>query len=53
MGYAGVDSKLGVHLAYTCGNDVLDGMAQTPEPATVVLLSAGLLGVGVFRKLRA
>jgi hypothetical protein len=53
IGYAGEGSDLGIHLAYTCGNDTLDGMAQTPEPATLLLLPAGFLGLGLLRKRRA
>jgi len=37
----------------TCGNDVLNGIGQldeAPEPATITMLGAGLLGLALFRR---
>jgi len=31
----------------TCGNDILDGVAATPEPDTMGMMALGILGVGV------
>ncbi len=39
---------VGFHWAMTCGNDVIEG--STPEPATILLLSSGLLGLAGYRR---
>ncbi len=36
---------LAFHWTMTCGNDVIEGAAPVPEPATMILLGFGLLGL--------
>lgn len=39
--------KFGFHWTMSCANDVIEGSIQpTPEPATMFLVGAGLLGIG-------
>jgi hypothetical protein len=40
--------NIGLRWAMTCGNDVIEGNA--PEPATILLLSSGLLGLVGYRR---
>jgi len=47
----GLGSEFGLHWTMKCGNDVVEGKVQTPEPATIILLGAGLVGLGAkFRR---
>ncbi len=54
LGNAGLLSfltnQLGLHWTMTCGNDVIEG--QTPEPSTMFLLGAAVLG-GISRRRKA
>jgi hypothetical protein len=46
--------NFGFHWNMTCGNDTIEGgaSAPVPEPSTFVLLGAGLLGAGLYRRKR-
>jgi hypothetical protein len=43
-------SNLALHWGETCGNDVIEGITQVPEPATIALLFLGLAGFAVVRR---
>lgn len=44
--------EYGFHWNMTCGNDTIEGgaTAPVPEPSTVMLLGAGMLGMAIIRK---
>ena len=52
LGSLGVlGSDLGLHWGMSCANDVIEGRAAVPEPATAALFLTGLLP-GVIRRMR-
>lgn len=50
----GIVSEYGLHWTMSCGNDVIEGSATAPvpEPATMLLFGAGLIGVAGFGRKR-
>lgn len=49
-----IDASGGLFLAYTawCSNDIIGG-SKVPEPGTLLLFGAGILGLGVYRRMRS
>lgn len=45
--------KMAFHWGMSCANDVIEGEANVPEPATMALLGLGLLGIPLRRKNKA
>ena len=45
-----LNNQLGLHWTMTCGNDIIEG--QTPEPSTLFLLGAAVLG-GISKRRKA
>jgi PEP-CTERM motif len=45
-------SEYGFHWGMTCGNDVIEGSAPVPEPATMMLFGSGLIGLAALGRKR-
>jgi surface antigen len=45
--------NLGFHWAMSCANDVIEGGITTPEPSTLLLITAGLIGIAALRRRRS
>jgi len=45
--------QIALHWGMTCGNDVIEGAYNIPEPAILSLLAMGLIGVGVSARRKA
>ncbi len=46
-------TSITAHWTMSCGNDVVEGTANVPEPSTLLLLAGGLFGLIGGRRLRA
>lgn len=46
-------TEIGLRWTMTCANDIVEGAANVPEPGTLALLSLGLLGLGLRKRVKS